>query len=251
MLLELRGVQIRYGDMVVLPAIDLSVPQGQFLGVIGPNGAGKSSLFGAISGGLRCSAGTIHIEGRDMTRLSATQRCMSGVGRTFQIPQPFDGMSVFENILVAATYGGRSHGAQATSQATSVVRQCGLEPWADSMAGALTLLQRKRLELARAMAMRPRLLLLDEVAGGLTDSEVGELVQWIVQLQREGVTVLWIEHLVHALVGVVDRMLVLAEGRIIADGAPRTVLANPTVRSCYLGSDLDEDLGEETRDALH
>jgi branched-chain amino acid transport system ATP-binding protein len=160
-------------------------------------------------------------------------------------------MTVFENVLVAATYGGRSRGAQATSQASSVVRQCGLEPWADSLAGALTLLQRKRLELARAMAMRPRLLLLDEVAGGLTDSEVAELVQWIVQLQREGVTVLWIEHLVHALVGVVDRMLVLAEGRIIADGIPRDVLADPIVRSCYLGSDLDEDLGEETRDASH
>ena len=251
MLLELRGVQIRYGDMVVLPAIDLAVPQGQFLGVIGPNGAGKSSLFGAISGGLRCSAGTVQLEGRDVTRLGATQRCMAGVGRTFQIPQPFDGMTVFENVLVAATYGGRSRGAQATSHASSVVRQCGLEPWADSLAGALTLLQRKRLELARAMAMRPRLLLLDEVAGGLTDSEVVELVQWIVQLQREGVTVLWIEHLVHALVGVVDRMLVLAEGRIIADGAPRDVLADPIVRSCYLGSDLDEDLEEETRDASH
>ena len=251
MLLELRGVQIRYGDMVVLPAIDLAVPQGQFLGVIGPNGAGKSSLFGAISGGLRCSAGTVRLEGRDVTRLGATQRCMAGVGRTFQIPQPFDGMTVFENVLVAATYGGRSRGAQATSHASSVVRQCGLEPWADSLAGALTLLQRKRLELARAMAMRPRLLLLDEVAGGLTDSEVAELVQWIVQLQREGVTVLWIEHLVHALVGVVDRMLVLAEGRIIADGAPRDVLADPIVRSCYLGSDLDEDLEEETRDASH
>lgn len=255
MLLELRGVQIRYGDMVVLPAIDLAVPQGQFLGVIGPNGAGKSSLFGAISGGLRCSAGTVRLEGRDVTRLGATQRCMAGVGRTFQIPQPFDGMTVFENVLVAATYGGRSRGAQATAQASSVVRQCGLEPWADSLAGALTLLQRKRLELARAMAMRPRLLLLDEVAGGLTDSEVAELVQWIVQLQREGVTVLWIEHLVHALVGVVDRMLVLAEGRIIADGAPRDVLADPIVRSCYLGSELDEDLeedlGEEMRDASH
>jgi branched-chain amino acid transport system ATP-binding protein len=242
MLLELRDTSKRYGDMVVIPKLSLSVEDGEFIGVIGPNGAGKSTMFGLISGGTACDSGCVILDGRDLTSFDAAQRCRAGIGRTFQIPQPFEGMTAYENALVAATFGNGQHGHAAQAAAVDAMERCGLEAVADKLAGTLTLLQRKRLELARAIATRPRLLLLDEVAGGLTDAEMQQLLQLIVSIHQSGVTVLWIEHLVHALVSAADRLVVLASGAVICDGDPKTVMADQVVRDTYLGSDIEEEL---------
>jgi len=251
MLLELRQVSKRYGDMLVIPGLSLSVQEGEFVGIIGPNGAGKSTAFGLISGGHRCDSGQVLLDGEDVTALEADARCRAGIGRTFQIPQPFDGMTTYENVLVAATFGACSKGRDAQAQAKLALEQSGLDIVANKPAGSLSLLQRKRLELARAIATRPRLLLLDEVAGGLTDAEVGQLLDLIVSIHQSGVTVLWIEHLVHALVKAADRLVVLAEGAVISDGAPAEVMSSQLVRDTYLGSEMDEAADAEAQHAAH
>jgi branched-chain amino acid transport system ATP-binding protein len=240
-LVELRNVSKRYRDMVVIPGLTLTVRVGEFVGVIGPNGAGKTTLFGLISGNLDCDSGRVLFDGQDVTDLGADARCRAGIGRTFQIPQPFQGMTVFENALVAATFGAGLRGKKAHSRAREALAQCGLDRLGDLPAGRLTLLQRKRLELSRAIATEPRLLLLDEVAGGLTDAEVGELLELVTAIHESGVTVIWIEHLVHALVSSADRLLVLAEGKLLSDGGPDAVLHSQEVRDVYLGSDLDDE----------
>ena len=242
MLLELRDVAKRYGDMVVIPQLSLAVQEGEFIGVIGPNGAGKSTMFGLISGSTRSDSGNVLLDGRDVTALDAAQRCHAGIGRTFQIPQPFEGMTAYENALVAATFGRRADGRSAQALAVDAIERCGLAPVANQRAGTLTLLQRKRLELARAIATQPRLLLLDEVAGGLTDGEMQQLLQLIVTIHQSGVTVLWIEHLVHALMSAADRLVVLAGGAVICDGEPKAVMQDQTVRDTYLGSDVAEEI---------
>ena len=247
MLLELRDATKRYGDMVIIPKLSLCVEDGEFIGVIGPNGAGKSTMFGLISGSTRCDGGSVFLDGMNVTTLDAAQRCRAGIGRTFQIPQPFEGMTAYENALVAATFGCSGKGSAAQALAVDAIERCGLAPVANKLAGTLTLLQRKRLELARAIATQPRLLLLDEVAGGLTDGEMQQLLQLIVTIHQSGVTVLWIEHLVHALVSAADRLVVLASGAVICDGDPRSVMDDQTVRDTYLGSDI----GEEVDHAAH
>ncbi len=241
-LVELQSVSKRYRDMVVIPGLTLTVRVGEFVGVIGPNGAGKTTLFGLISGNLRCDSGKVLFDGQDVTDLGADARCRIGIGRTFQIPQPFQGMSVFENALVAATFGAELRGKKAQLKAYEALAQCGLDQFGDLPAGRLTLLQRKRLELSRALATEPRLLLLDEVAGGLTDAEVGELLELVTAIHKSGVTVIWIEHLVHALVSSADRLLVLAEGKLLGDGGPDKVLRSQEVRDVHLGSELDEQV---------
>jgi len=241
-LVELRGVSKRYRDMVVIPGLTLAVRVGEFVGVIGPNGAGKTTLFGLISVNLRCDSGQVLFDGQDVTDLGADARCLIGIGRTFQIPQPFQGMTVFENVLVAATFGAGLRGRKAQFKAREALAQCGLDHLGDLPAGRLTLLQRKRLELSRAVATEPRLLLLDEVAGGLTDAEVGELLELVTAIHKSGVTVIWIEHLVHALVSSADRLLVLAEGKLLGDGGPAAVLRSQQVRDVYLGSDIDQQV---------
>jgi branched-chain amino acid transport system ATP-binding protein len=246
-LLELRQVSKRYGDMVVIPNIALAVAEGEFVGVIGPNGAGKTTLFGLIAGDLRCDTGRVLLSGEDVTMLGADARCRAGIGRTFQIPQPFQAMTVYENALVAATFGAGLRRREAQMAARRALDQCGLDNIGDRLSGGLTLLQRKRLELARAIATRPRLLLLDEVAGGLTDPEIGELLELVVAIHQSGITILWIEHLLHALVAAADRLLVLAEGVVLGDGSPRAIVQDQQVREVYLGSELDG----EVRHAAH
>lgn len=239
MLLEVNGVHKAYGSTAVIRGLDLQVAEGEFVGVIGPNGAGKTTAFGLIAGHLRCDSGTVRLDGRDVTALSADERCRVGIGRTFQIPQPFGGMTVYENALVAATYGAGLRGAAARAAARDALERCGLLALGDVPAAGLRLLQRKRLEVARALATAPRVLLLDEVGGGLTDAEVHELLDLVKDVHARGVTVLWIEHLVHALVSVARRLVVLTEGRLLADGAPQEVIASREVRESYLGSELD------------
>jgi branched-chain amino acid transport system ATP-binding protein len=233
-----------FGGLVVADAIDFRLDRGARHALIGPNGAGKTTLFGLISGNLRCDSGRVRFDGQDVTDLGADARCRIGIGRTFQIPQPFEGMTVFENALVAATFGAGLRGKQAQFKAREALARCGLEHLGDQPAGRLLLLQRKRLELARAVATEPRLLLLDEVAGGLTDAEVGELLDLVTAIHSSGVTVIWIEHLVHALVSSADRLLVLAEGRLLGDGGPHAVLGSQEVRDVYLGSELDERVSD-------
>jgi branched-chain amino acid transport system ATP-binding protein len=196
-----------------------------------------------ISGDLQPDRGSIVFDGTDVTALPAHRRCRAGIGRTYQIPRPFEKMTVFENVLVCAREGGGLHGHDGYVRAMTVIDRCGLGRNLNERAGALPLLQRKRLEMARGMATGPKLLLLDEVAGGLTRPEVAELVALIRSVRETGVSVLWIEHVVHALVESVDRLLCLAGGDIVADGTPGEVLANDRVRELYLGQAPGEAQG--------
>jgi branched-chain amino acid transport system ATP-binding protein len=238
-ILELDGLRKRFGAVVVAQDLALSVPAGEALGILGPNGAGKTSLFGMITGTLAADAGHIRFEGREISRLSPAARCRLGIARSFQVPQPFGGMTVFENLVVAAAFGD-GHGERATYQPChEILQRCGLADKANRLAGSLTLLDRKRLELARALATRPRLLLLDEVAGGLTEHECQDLVALVRAVHASGVTIVWIEHVVHALMAVVGRLVVLHGGNFIANGAPEAVIRSPQVEEIYMGISAD------------
>lgn len=237
MILRLAGVSKRFGAVVVADNIDLEVARGEALGIIGANGAGKSSLFNLITGVVTPDAGTITLADRDVTKVSLRNRCVAGIGRSFQIPRPFESLTVFENLLVAAEYG-RSQGSRGANEfCGSILERTGLTAQANTLAGKLTLLNRKRLEMARALATQPDIVLLDEIAGGLTEAECHELVAFIRQVNQQGVTIVWIEHVVHALLSVVSRLMVLEFGRKIADGEPQAVMNDPEVRRSYLGID--------------
>jgi branched-chain amino acid transport system ATP-binding protein len=236
-LLSLNHLKKSYGALVVTDGISLEVTQGEILGILGPNGAGKTTLFNLIAGTVRPNSGTVSFAGRDISALGVADRCKLGISRSFQIPHPFGGMSVFENVLVGATFG-RSAGAQAPQdQVADVLELTGLKAKANVLAGALTLLERKRLELARALATDPQLLLLDEIAGGLTDRECQSLLAAVRDVHASGVTIVWIEHVVHALLSVAQRLVVVNFGKVIADGLPADVLASPAVQSVYLGAE--------------
>ncbi|MBW6496424.1 MAG: ABC transporter ATP-binding protein [Burkholderiaceae bacterium] len=237
--MKLKAVCRAYGAVVVADAQSWSLAEGEALGVIGPNGAGKTSMFNLVTGTLAPQSGRIAFAGNDITDWPAARRCRVGMARSFQVPQPFGGMTVFENALVAATQGAGARGARAETLCLDMLARCGLMPKANVLARALTLLERKRLELARALCTQPRLLLLDEIAGGLTDSECHSLVQTIRDLRETGVSIIWIEHVVHALLAVVDRLIVVNFGRVIADGAPQAIMASREVREIYLGLDAD------------
>jgi branched-chain amino acid transport system ATP-binding protein len=241
-LLELDGVSRSFGRVVVADKLTFAVGHDEILGIVGPNGAGKTSLFGLISGELALDAGEIRFAGAPITRLDAAARCRLGIGRTFQVPRPFGGLTVFENVLVAAQQGAGLRRRASYVAAAEVLERAGLATLANTPAERLGLLQRKRLELARALASGPSLLLLDEVAGGLTDPEVAELVQIVGSIQEQGVAVVWIEHVVHALASTVQRLICLAGGSIIGDGEPADVLANPTVREVFLGTEVTTSL---------
>ncbi len=234
-LLALHDVSKSFGALKVADAISLEVPEGQALGIIGPNGAGKSTLFNLITGSLTADAGSVVLNGTDITRLSPMQRCRMGIGRSFQIPQPFGKLTVFENLLVAGAFGQGKSEAAVAEEAAQILDRTGLLSKANRPAGGLSLLDRKRLELARAMATRPRLLLLDEIAGGLTDAECGALVQTIRDLHASGTTIIWIEHVLHALTAVVERLLVLHFGRVLGIGTPADIMARREVQEIYLG----------------
>lgn len=236
--LELQGVSKSFGALKVTDDITFSVPKGQALGIIGPNGAGKSTLFNLITGNIRADAGRILFLGRDVTALPAMARVRMGIGRSFQIPQPFDGLSVFENLLTAAAFGRGLPEAAVTGDCVRILDETGLTKRANVAAGSVSLLDRKRLELARAMATAPDLLLLDEIAGGLTDAECKALVETIRGLHAGGTTIIWIEHVLHALTSVVDELLVLDFGRVIGMGQPEAIMASKAVREIYLGIEV-------------
>ena len=221
-ILALDQVSKSFGALKVADQISFALEMGEALGVIGPNGAGKSTLFNLITGNIRVDAGTIRLDGNDMTRQPPMARCLAGIGRTFQIPQPFEKLTVFENLLVAGAFGSRKVEREVGDRCADILVETGLYSKANQLAGSLGLLQRKRLELARALATDPKILLLDEIAGGLTEGECQELVETIRDIHGRGVSIIWVEHVLHALNSVVSRLIVLHFGRVIGDGDPDT-----------------------------
>ena len=228
-------VRKRFGALAVLEGVSLKLTQGAVVGIVGPNGAGKTTLLNVLSGALAPDSGRVTFRDRDVTQNSAAERCKLGIARTHQVPRPFVGMTVFENVLVAATAGGGKQGPKAYELCLQVLDQCSLTHVANRRAEGLGLMQRKRLELARALAVEPAVLLLDEIGGGLTDAESAALVEMVAGLRDRGIAVLWIEHIVHVLLQVVGRLVCMDAGRVIAEGPPSTVVAQAAVIDAYLG----------------
>jgi branched-chain amino acid transport system ATP-binding protein len=235
-LLEASGIGQRFGALVVLEGVEFQLATGESVGVVGPNGAGKTTLLSILAGSIRPTSGRVRYEGSDVTALRADRRCRLGISRTHQIPRPFTGMTVFENVLVGALLGASNRRATAYERVIDVLETCGIVGVANRRAGDLGLLDRKRLELARALATDPKVVFLDEIGGGLTDSEAIELVGTVKELRRRGIAIIWIEHIVHVLVQAIDRLICLDAGRIIADGLPDDVLADTAVIDAYLGA---------------
>jgi branched-chain amino acid transport system ATP-binding protein len=254
-ILALEKISKRFGAIVIADGIDLALGEGEALGILGPNGAGKTTLFGIISGTVKPDSGRVLYAGADITQMPPERRCAlgigasesaqgratgkSGIGRSFQIPLPFSGMSVFENLVVASAFGARRREHDAYHSCIDILARCGLADKANRPAGSLTLLDRKRLELARALATDPAVLLLDEVAGGLTEHECQAMIALIREVRRSGVSIIWIEHVVHALIASIDRLVVLHNGGFIAQGDPATVIKSPQVAEIYLGIEAD------------
>ena len=237
--LRVAGLSKSFGVIRVADDLDFELALGECLGVIGPNGAGKSSVLNLIVGLIRPDAGSISLDGVDITNVPAHRRVRLGVGRAFQIPQPFPHLTAYENVLVPATYGGGLHGAQAADRAMDVLRRTALAGKADRIAGALPLIDRKRLEFAKALASKPRLILLDEIAAGLTEPEVERLIEVIAGVKQDH-AMIWIEHIPHALRAVADRILVLNFGRKVLDGPPTAVMESRTVKEIYMGLTADD-----------
>lgn len=232
----MANVSKSFGALKVVDDLSLEVEPGEALGVLGPNGAGKTTVFNLLAGALAPDAGRVHLDGVDVTEMAPFERCRRGMARTHQIPHPFEQMSVFENVLVGGAFGTEiASERHAYQHCGEVLERAGLLGKANALAGSLTLLERKRLELARALATEPRVLLLDEIAGGLTDSECRELIETIRAINASGVAVVWIEHVVHALLKTVSRLLVINFGRLLTEGEPAAVMADPRVREVYMG----------------
>jgi branched-chain amino acid transport system ATP-binding protein len=235
-LLRAAGVRKRFGALIVLDGVDFAVGADEAVGIVGPNGAGKTTLLNVLAGSERATAGSVLFRGHDVTRAGAARRCRLGIGRAHQVPRPFGGMSVFENVFVGASTGAGGRRRDAYARTIDAIALCGLEELANRRAASLGLLHRKRLELARALATDPAVLLLDEIGGGLTDEEAGELVGTVRELRRQGVAIVWIEHIVHVLVQAVDRLVCMDGGRVIADGEPEAVMKDAAVIDAYLGT---------------
>ena len=235
-LLRVRGLCKSFGALQVADAISFEVQTGEILGLIGPNGAGKTTLFGLLAGNVPASAGQVEFNGTDVTGLAAHERARAGIARTYQVPRPFAHMTVFENLKVAARFGGGFSDEEANAWVERVLGMTGLKLYADGPAGRLPLLMRKRHELARALAMRPKLMLVDEVAAGLTDQEVNQFIQLIAAVRKSGVTIVWIEHVMKTMLSATDRLLALHSGRVLAVGKPQDVINLPEVRRVYLGA---------------
>ena len=247
-LLALEGVGKRYGGLAALEDVNFTILGGGVIGLIGPNGAGKTTLFSLIAGSETASAGRILFEGDDVTRLAAHKRAALGIGRTFQITQPFAGLSVRENVAVGA-YLRHPQRNVALARATDVAEQVGLGDRLEAPAASLTVSARKRLEIARALATEPKLLLLDEVLAGLNPSEVRDFAPVVRAIASKGVTVLMIEHVMQAVMSLCARLYVLAEGRLIAEGAPTDVTRDRRVIEAYLGAGAAARIGAEGVDA--
>lgn len=235
-ILQAESLAKAFGSVQAVESVTMEVQRGEILGVLGPNGSGKTTLFNLLTGVHLPDSGSVLFDGHDITKQAPYQRSRNGIGRTYQIPRPFGNMTVIENLIVAATYGGGMSEKACLPKIDEILGTVGLESLRHDFAKKLSLLDRKRLEVARAMATDPSLLLLDEVAGGLTESEAGEVLKIVKQLQTQGVTVVWIEHILMMMEDV-DRVLVLDQGRNLMCADPQTVMASREVLECYLGKE--------------
>jgi len=234
-ILAAAGIRRRFGALVVLDGVDFALGAGDAVGIVGPNGAGKTTLLNVLSGALRPSAGRVLFRGEDVTRAGVARRCRLGIGRAHQVPRPFGDLTVFENVYVGSATGGGLRGSAAYARCIEVLELCGLIQLANRRAESIGLLDRKKLELARALGTNPTVLLLDEIGAGLTDAEAEELVATIREVRSQGVAIVWIEHIVHVLVQIVERLVALDAGRVIADGDPHAVMRDAAVVDAYLG----------------
>lgn len=236
MILETQNLAKAFGNVKAVTSVTMEVRKGEILGILGPNGSGKTTLFNLLTGVHMPDAGQVIFNGRDITHATPYQRSRSGIGRTYQIPRPFGNMTVLENLMVAAAFGGGMSEKACRPKVDEIMETTGLAPLRHVFARKLPLLDRKRLEVARSMATNPSLLLLDEVAGGLTESETGEVLAMVKQLQQQGVTVVWIEHILMMMEDV-DRVLVLDQGCNLMCGNPADVMSSQEVLECYLGKE--------------
>lgn len=233
-ILTAQGLSKAFGSVQAVADMSMDVRKGEILGILGPNGSGKTTLFNLLTGVHKPDGGRVVFGGRDITRMSVYERCRIGIGRTYQIPRPFGNMTVLENLLVAATQGARKSESTARAGVDEILEMTGLAPLRYQFARALTLLDRKRLETARALATQPDLLLLDEIAGGLTEAEAHQVLEIIRAVNERGVTIIWIEHLLAMMEGV-DRILALDQGRHLLCGSPKDVMSCEEVVACYMG----------------
>lgn len=238
-LLVIKNLNKSYGNLQVTDNLSFDLKEGEALGIVGPNGAGKTTLFNLISGDAKPDSGTISLNSEEVSSLAPYERCHKGIGRTYQIPHPFEGMSLFENVLTGALFGTTLSSNDAEQLTLSILEICGLINKAEVLAGSLSLLERKRLELAKALATQPKILLLDEIAGGLTEHEVQELIETIKEIKKSGVSIIWIEHIVHALLSVVDRLLAINFGALLVEGDPHEVMNSKEVKGVYMGIDAE------------
>ena len=235
-LLAAVGVHKRFGALVVLDGVDFVVRAGEAVGIVGPNGAGKTTLLNVLAGSLRPERGRVELHGVNVTSSGPAKRCRLGIGRAHQVPRPFDHMTVFENVFVGASSGAGGRRRDAYERAIEALGVCDLDDLANRRAESLGLLHRKRLELARAVATGPQVLLLDEIGGGLTDAEADELLATVVALRERGIALVWIEHIVHVLVRAVERLVCMDQARVIAEGSPEEVMRDAKVIDAYLGT---------------
>jgi branched-chain amino acid transport system ATP-binding protein len=244
MLLQLTGVSRSFGGVAAVRSVNLQVESGEIVGLIGPNGAGKTTLFNLITGTFRPNSGTIVFDGRDITRLAPHARCKLGIARTFQLVRPFPNLSVLDNVAVGSIYGRQPAVSRRAAEAAAreTLGLLGLGDRLYQLARTLTLVDRKRLELARALATRPRLLLLDELLAGLNPSEVISAMDLVRGIRDSGVTIVMVEHLVKALFGVSDRVAVLSAGEKICEGTPDYVAQDARVVDAYLGTETSEPI---------
>ncbi len=246
-LLSVQGLTKQFGGLQALTQITFDLPQGQILGLIGPNGAGKTTLFNVINGVYHPEVGRIIFRDKDVTGMKSYDLAHMGMARTHQIVRPLNELTVRENVMVGACFGRENHNlGKAAGIADEVLGFVGLDSRADQMAGSLNVAQKKRLEMARALAAHPYLLLLDEVLAGLNPSEIDGMVQTVRKIREQGITIIMIEHLMKAMMNVSDRIIVLDYGEQIADGTPHEIANNPRVIEAYLGdSSLANQLLEE------
>ncbi|MDA3835398.1 MAG: ABC transporter ATP-binding protein [Spirochaetales bacterium] len=236
-ILSVKNLQKKFGSLTAVGDLSFDVRRGEILGLLGPNGAGKTTIFNLLSGAYKADQGQILLDGEDIAQKSPARRCHLGIGRTYQIPKPFAKLSVYENLLVCAVHGAKMSEKEARPWVHEVLELVRLEQRKADIAGSIPLLDRKRLELAKALATKPKLILIDEVAGGLTEGEAEQLLEIVKQIQRSGVTIIWIEHVLMMMgKGGVDRLLCVADGaRSLMCGVPEVVMNSEEVQACYIG----------------
>jgi len=237
-ILKVNNLSKSFGKVRAVHDLSFEVDRGEILGIIGPNGAGKTTLFNLISGEIKPDAGEIIFNGKEVAIAQTYKKCRMGIARTYQIPRPFLNMTILENLLVGSIYGAGKSYKESKKRCLRILEKTGLSAKSGALVGTLPLLDRKRLELAKALATNPVLLLVDEVAGGLTEGEVEEFLRIIHGVRKEGVTVLWVEHIVMAMTKGPDRLLVMNFGRRLFVGRPDEAFSSPDVQKIYLG---DED----------